>query len=456
MLITCRHKQKQVDLSVPFRTSGLAGGAKLELVLRSNTPSAVQIALQIPQPEAREIPGGRLIKKFPSDLTLWQLMRQFESGEANAGKNINITARGYANTTSGSGQLHYETPVLNIMGREFSTFQDFQKTLAQLGHNSGNVLIRLAYKRTGQTLFEAMEEISSHFNEAEKSSDKDKEMTQGTEEGQSQDDTTVADAAPESAIAQQASSQPTPTASPPSEKRTVLEEPPTVTAHTQKDPYQPVNVFLAPTGSTPAAALVPTSETDFTPTVAHAQLHQTRLLESSRNKRLPSDKELEEKAAAEQARIASIKSVLVKIRFPDNTSSEWQVSPNETGAFLYEAVRHVMADATQMFHLVLPGSKDIIKDNNGTSHNLVKAYKLSGRVLVNLVWEDSVPAATRKQPFLKANVAKQGQAVKVPDLPSAVDEVEAGPAKKDEKKEERKEKGDGTKKIPKWLKLGKK
>jgi tether containing UBX domain for GLUT4 len=266
----------------------------------------------------------------------------------------------------------------------------------------------------------------------------------------------MADAAPESAIAQQASSQPTPTASPPSEKRTVLEEPPTVTAHTQKDPYQPVNVFLAPTGSTPAAALVPTSETDFTPTVAHAQLHQTRLLESSRNKRLPSDKELEEKAAAEQARIASIKSVLVKIRFPDNTSSEWQVSPNETGAFLYEAVRHVMADATQMFHLVLPGSKDIIKDNNGTSHNLVKAYKLSGRVLVNLVWEDSVPAATRKQPFLKANVAKQGQAVKVPDLPSAVDEVEAGPAKKDEKKEERKEKGDGTKKIPKWLKLGKK
>lgn len=387
-------------------------------------------------------------------------MRQFESGEANAGKNINITARGYASTTSGSGQLYYETPVLNIMGREFSGFQEFQKTLAQLGHNSGNVLIRLGYKRTEKTLFEAMEEISTYFKDGEEEKEAEKKADEAKHEPEKEDqrpeDTAMTDGVPEAAEMQQNStSSQTPAAVQLAEEEAPQENA-NISSPTPQDPYQPVNVFLAPTGSTPAAALVPAAETDFTPTVAHAQLHQARLLESSRNKRLLSDKELEEKAAAEEARIASIKFVLVKVRFPDNTSSEWQVSPSETGAFLYEAVRHVMADPSQKFHLVLPGGKDIIKDNSGPGHNLVKAYKLSGRVLVNLVWEDSVPAAVRKQPFLKANVAQQGQAVKVPDLPKVDDEPVAGPSKDEVKKEEKKEKSDGIKKIPKWLKLGKK
>ncbi|KHN94146.1 GLUT4 regulating protein TUG [Metarhizium album ARSEF 1941] len=458
-----KHKQKQVDLSLPFRTSGLAAGAKLELVLRSNTPSAVQIALQIPQPEAKEIPGGRLIKKFPSDMTLWKVMRQFESGEASAGKNVNITARGYANTTSGSGQLYYETPVLNIMGREFSTFPEFQKTLFQLGHNSGNVLIRLGYKKTEQTLVEAMDMISSFFKDQDEDAKQGEAKAEAKTEAkevhqpqQDQQDTSMADGVPEPAVPQEdpsQSNQPALSAAP------VEQEAPrdngASPSSTSQDSYQPVNVFLAPTGATPAAALVPASETDFIPTAAHAQLHQARLLESTRNKRLLSDKELEEKAAAQEARIASIKSILVRVRFPDNTSSEWQVSPSATGAFLYQAVRHVMADATQQFHLVLPGGKDIIKDDGGENHNLVKSYKLSGRVLVNLVWEDSVPAHVRKQPFLRANVARQGQAVKVPDLPAVDDAPEPGPTKEAAKLEDKKDKGDGTK-IPKWFKLGKK
>lgn len=456
-----KHKQKQVDLSVPFRTSGLTGGAKLELVQRSSTPSAVQIALQIPQPEAREIPGGRLIKKFPSDLTLWKVMRQFESGEASAGKNINITARGFANTSSGSGQLYYETPVLNIMGREFSTFADFQKTLAQLGHNSGNVLIRLGFKRTEQTLFEAMEQISQSFKETESLNQvADPKAETTAQEGLSTDgprqDTTMGREASEPTETEAASQHDASTAPMNLETPENIEDNvDTATSSASQDPYRPVNVFLAPRGATPAAALVPASESDFTPTVTHAQLHQARLLESSRNKRLPSDKELQEKAAAEEARVASISSVLVKIRFPDNTSSEWQIGPSETGAFLYEAVRRVMADPRQKFHLVLSGSKTVIKDNSSQAHNLVKVYKLTGRVLVNLVWEDTVPASIRKQPFLKANVVKQGQEMKVPDFPQAQEGSRDIVVKQDTKRD-KEETGDGIKKIPKWLKLGKK
>ncbi|KAG5929721.1 hypothetical protein E4U42_004880 [Claviceps africana] len=470
-----KHKQKQVDLSVPFRTSGLAGGAKLELVQRSNTPSAVQIALQVPQPEAREIPGGRLIQKFPSDLTLWKVLRQFESGEASAGKNINITARGFASTSSGSGQLYYETPVLNIMGREFSTFADFQKTLAQLGHHSGNVLIRLAFRRTEQTLLEAMDQISQFFREVESqdpaaNSGADTTKHEGlTAEEPREDAAMGGEVTPEEAQAAEeadAASRPAAGAStavvPPANEDAVPDAPDAMDDSTgspsPEDPYQPVNVFLAPTGTTPAAALVPASESDFTPTVAHAQMHQARLLQSSRNKRLPSDKELQDRAAAEEARVASIRSVLVKIRFPDNTSSEWQAAPTATGAFLYEAVRHVMADASQNFHLLLPGSKTLIRDNDTQAHNLVKTYKFSSRVLVNLVWDDGVPESVRRQPFLRTHVAQRGREVRVPDLAPQVDDKAPRPVavKQDGHEEKREKGGEGVNKIPKWLRLAKK
>jgi tether containing UBX domain for GLUT4 len=405
------------------------------------------VALQLPQPEAKEVPGGRLIRKFPSDLTLWKILRQFESTDANAGKNINITARGVAQTangglSSGSGQLYYETPVLNILGREFAALTDFQKTLSQLGHNSGNVLIRLTFKKTEQTLFDTMEQISQFFKETEPPVPAEVSVPEQPQES----DTPMANA-PETAT----KDEPTEHQAPPDQK-TVAEE----SATTGRDEYEPVNVFLAPSGNTPAAALAPPDETDYTPTIAHAQLHQSRLQNSSRNKRLLSDKELEEKAAEEEARISAINSVLVKVRFPDNTSSDWEIDHSATGAFLYSAVRHVMARPEQPFHLVLPGSKNVIKDDSSPRHNLIHVYKLTGRVLVSLVWEDSVPASQRRLPFLQSNVAKQGQEIKVPEPPKAeADNTATNVAPPSSNDKEDQPKKDG-KKMPKWLKLGKK
>lgn len=414
----------------------------------------MQIGLQLPHPEAKEVPGGRLIKKLPSDLTLWGVLRQLESGDASAGRNINITARGVARTSggaaSGAGQLYYETPILNIMGRDYTTFEDFQKTLAQLGHNSGSVLVRLTFKTTDQTLFEAMESISQFFNDTREepsAAAPQKEASAAAEEAQPEqalDDAPVVDATP-------------------GPEETVEATPVVASPSESKDPYEPVSVYLAPSNSTPAAALTPAQESDFTPTVAHAKLHQSQLQQNSRNKRLLSDKELEEKAADEQARVAAIKSVLVKVRFPDQTSSEWHIDHNSTGAFLYGAVRHVMADPALPFHLVLPGGssssstgKNTIKDDAGPKHRLIAGYKLQGRVLINLVWDDEVPPAKRKLPFLSATVARQGQAIKVPELPEYETEEATVPAPQGESSEPKKS-GDGKSgKVPKWLKLGKK
>ncbi|KAF5623200.1 UBX domain protein [Fusarium sp. NRRL 52700] len=462
-----KYRQKTVDLSVPFRTSGLSPGAKLELVQKSKTPSAIQVALQVPQPEGREIPGGRLIQKFPSDLTIWKVLRQFESGEASNGRNINITGRGIAqmsgDTGSGSGQLYYETPVLNIMGRELSTFVDFQKTLSQLGYNSGSVLIRLDYRKTDKTLYDAMTEIGQFFKDtededlkaespaakveiaAEQGARKPEEQVQRETQDSEMTDNQVEQTRGPAPVQQETG------------PKSANEDNMDIDSCQPGNPLAPINVFLAPSGSTPAAALAPATDADFAPTIAHAQLHQARLQGNSRNKRLLSDHELEEKAAAETARINAIKSVLVKVRFPDNTSSDWEVSPSHSGHFLYDAVRHVMAHNNHPFHLVLPGTKIVIKDDPSPSNGLMQAYKLSGRTLINLVWDDAVPSAVRKEPFLKANIAQKGQQIKVPEIIASNDQEEEAPVTRPAQTEKGEGSGEKTgKKIPKWLKLGKK
>ncbi|KFA81734.1 hypothetical protein S40288_05987 [Stachybotrys chartarum IBT 40288] len=139
-----------------------------------------------------------------------------------------------------------------------------------------------------------------------------------------------------------------------------------------KDPYKPVSMFLAPSGTTPAAILAPANEPDHTRQSPTHSFSKARLLEHTRNRRLLSDKELEEKSAAEEAKIVALKSTIVKVRFPDNTSSDWDINHSETGAFLYEAVRHVMADSSQSFRLFLLGGKTVIKDDSSTSNTLIR------------------------------------------------------------------------------------
>ncbi|KAM0329888.1 hypothetical protein ACHAQA_004053 [Verticillium albo-atrum] len=459
-----KHKQKQVDLSVLWRQAGLIPGAKLELVQKSNTPSAVSVALQLPAPESNATPNGRVVDKFPSDISVWKVLRQFETRVSSQGKNLNLTARGVAQTAAGgqtgSGQLFYETPVLNIMGRELASFVDFQKTLSQLGYNSGSVLMRLSFRKTDKTLFESMTEISQFFADVE-AEEKEAAAVPAAKtaapEPAAQPESAVAaagDAAATQAAAPEAAQVPESASNqgvPPSGD--AMEVDSTSTA-LPSDPLQPVGVFQAPTGTTIAAALVPMSETDFTPSIQQAQLHQARLLQSSHNKRLPSDKELEEKAQAEEAKLASVTSVPVKVRFPDNTSAQWVFGPEATGSILYDAVRSVMAHGGQKFRLVLPGGKDIVKDSNGPNTLLIHDYKMTRSVLVNLVWDDSVPSDVRKHPFLKGSVAQRATAVKVPDLPKEQD-ADEGTKVVPSSKPEGSDRGDGGagKKLPKWLKL---
>lgn len=369
---------------------------------------------------------------------------------------MNFTQRGVPQTSNGvqagSGQLYYECPAIVIMGREISSLQDFQKTLSQLGVNSGSVLMQLAFKKTDKTLDETMKDIEQFFQEAGMETIKKEEpqtVPSGTESttapsaetpaGPSTDASTLSGSANTQETLQPSSEPSAP-------------EPMEVDSQVPADPLQPVNVYSAPTG-TSAVPLEPDSV--YVPTIAHAQLHQQRLQASGQNKRLLSDRELEDRAAAQEAKLAAIKSVDIKGRFPDQTSVEWRFGPDATGATLHKAVRLVMANDTAKFKLVLPGGKGYILDEDSPQHRLIKSYQLEGRVLINIVWDDSVPPEVRKQPFLKGSVASEAKEYKPPPVPEGEEEEEEKKPVALAKTESKPSgSGDGGgKKLPKWLKL---
>ena len=111
--------------------------------------------------------------KFASSTSLWQILRSFES--ANAGglnSQKNFTGRGVPSMVSGNsgaGRLYYEEPVLRIMGREYSSLTDLQKSLGQLGFNGGSVLLHLSFRASEVPLEQAQEEIEDYFRSLEES-----------------------------------------------------------------------------------------------------------------------------------------------------------------------------------------------------------------------------------------------------------------------------------------------
>ncbi|KAK3329392.1 GLUT4 regulating protein TUG-domain-containing protein [Apodospora peruviana] len=433
-----KHKQKIVDLSGPFRTSGLSPGAKLELVRKSTSPSVINIAL--------DVNGRRLTKKLPNDMTLWQVMRQFETGE----KDVNITGRASPKITdgsqSGSGQLYYEAPVFNIMGRDYTALEDLQKTLSQCGVNSGSIALRVSFLSTDKSLYDAMNEIGQYLDGVEPRQTKPNDsgvasqsagaMTAPTvaaapaAEEAKREDAPIQEATDAGATVSATDKADTPNTAPPAESNEVgdlmdIDQPPSTT--TPADGHlQLTSVFSAPTSSTPAATRVRVEDSVYEPTIAHAQLRQQQLLARAQNTRLKSDEELAAEAAQEAEKLAKITKVEVKVRFPDQTSAQWDIHPANTGATLYAAIRDIMLYPSQPFKLVMSVTKITIQERS--DKRLVADYRLKGRELLNLVWEDAASEEARKAPFLKSSVASRAQAIVVPDVPESVPNIDESSA----------------------------
>jgi tether containing UBX domain for GLUT4 len=376
------------------------------------------------------------------------------------------------NGASGTGRIFYEMPVLNVMGRAFSNFGDLQKTLAQLGFNGGNTMVRLDFKKTEQPLEEAMAEIGQYFREEEApqalsneepSDAGPKELDTITdaiarmpsaEPNQSEDvDMTSVDAS------EGTSADPTPypelvgDASLPTTSVTPSKRP---APETKDEPVlgpdqRPLSVFSPPSNDTPRAALAPHNEQDFEPTIAHAKLHQSRLQNNTQNKRLLSDAETERLEAEKAAKLASTKEVSIKIRFPDQSTIVSAFNAQETCAHLYTFVTGVIVAEDQPFKLVWTnkGPQTVPRDEK---KQLIKDLGFEGRMLINFVWQDEASETARRAPTLKPQYVESAKEVTVPEPPPAPREDDEKPAGDKGKMKESDGSGGGKPKaLPKWL-----
>ncbi|KAJ5143638.1 uncharacterized protein N7515_002425 [Penicillium bovifimosum] len=455
-----KHNRKQLDLSLSFRLSGLSSGAKLELVQLSRSPSVVTVGLQLPESEARGAPNGRILDKFPSTTTLWLVLRKFEAGVAGSGPARNFTSRAVPSADGDvAGRLYYETPVLQIMEREISSFTDLQKTLAQLGFNSGSVLIRLSFRRTEEPIEEAMAKIGEFF----KSSEDETPSAQAPNAAPAA--TPAASAIEEPVPVPQSSSALQPGSSNVSAAADEAAPPLPVpeSAAPTIDPGRHITVFSPPSEDTPSSARIAYNESDYIPTIEHAKLHQRLLNESSRPKRLPTDAEIAAKAEAEAARKAAIHEVDVKIRFPDQSQVVAKFGPSDTGQSLYDFVRGCLAPpfASEKFNITVHGVSrsqhpSIIPVSD--KKRLIKDLGLAGRVLVNFSWADTAASFVheRRAETLRPELRSQAQQLKVEQLPELRDEEDvSGPSQQGPSKAQG-DKPSGARKpgsMPKWLKL---
>lgn len=451
-LTSNRNNNKPVDLSRLFRQTGLTSGAKLELVAASRTPTAITVALQIPESLASGIPNGRMIDKFATNTTIWKILRHFEDTKE---RNLNFTGRGAAQIAignSGAGRVCYEMPTVHAMNRELSTFGDLQKTLAQLGLSGGNCLLKLAFKQTDQPLEEAMQEIQRYFKE-----EGPKGVSASSSEPIKEEQEPVADETV-STLAEEASGSRKEDVEMTLESVPVREEadaPKTVAIGASQ---RPVIVYNPPSADMPRAALQPHNENDYEPSIAHAKLHQSRLLNNSQNKRLLSDAETEQLEKEKAEKLSGATKVSIKIRFPDQSQILSSFNAQESGLDLYNYVTEAVVAEIPPFKLVYNNNKGqpqtVPRDEKKL---LIKHLGLSGAVLVNFHWEDQASVDIRKQPILKPLLLESAQEVKVPEV-AAVEttEEEAGPSVIDKGKGKETSGGGAKKGLPKWFTAGKK
>ena len=458
-----------------MRLSGLTSGAKLQVTVLSRSPSVVSVALQLPDSE----PGAqnRLTGKFPSTTTLWLLLRHFESGLTDSEPRRNFTARGIPQTeigASGSGRLFYETPVIQVMGRELASFTDLQKSLAQLGYNNGSVLLRLGFRRTESPLEEGIAEIDRYFKSAE---------------GEQTEDTKSASAAKAEFAPSTSGSfpplndderPPHSDSSSPSQTQLPHQQPAAMVSfqspqgdETQARPEsgalasdalltsdqsttgpgeRPISVFAPSSASTPAASRQVFNEKDYEPTIAHAKLHQARLATSSINKRLPTDAELAVQAETQAKRNAAAKVVDIKVRFPDQMQVISKFKNLDTSTTLYDFVKGLMQKENEPFSLNFSSAQGTRSVPKADNVKLMGDLGMAGRVLVNVVWEAGASSEVRGGSVLKPEFQEQAKQIEVKEVESVETEEkmnETVEGKGKQKDEGRERKGG----VPRWLKL---
>ena len=404
----------------------------------SRSPAVISVALQLPESEG----SRRLTEKFPSTTSLWAILRVLETREK-----LNFTERGVPSAQQGAGRLFYETPQLVVLNREMASFADMQRTLAQIGVNSGNVLIRLGFRVTEQPLEEAMGEISRYFKDAA-------DPVVNPAAGPNAAEKTVeapAASQPSTSPAPKPASAPEPqeASSPPEvPAQTDSANPASTTAPPEPQPSAGgLSVYLPAAAPAPAAAAQPLDAADYVPTLEHAHSHQARLQRDARNRRLPSDRELAAARAERRRSRGAVDSVRVRIRLPDGALLEREFARGSGGpagegeegpvaADVYALARRCLRRPDAPFDIryypdaeagaaavtrALPDSAalsllddddDVTPPDRGEAAE-GKGLGWRGNVLVSLAWGAGADGDAVRGPMLREDVRRGARALEV-------------------------------------------
>lgn len=431
--------------------SGLPSGARLELIFLSRSPSVIAVALQLPDSERQGPSDNRLVEKFPSSTTLWHILRRFESGPF--GSSRNFTAKGAPKIDSdgtGAGRLYHEAPSIETMGREFSSFTDLQKTLAQLGFNTGSVAFRLKFHISDTPLEEAMEQIEGYFKSVE---NEDHEKDSPSKIIQPALNTSSASSPEKVTNLPEAEQESIPDLENSSSERQTQSNLPTEAEPITAGLNQPlISVIAPPKSSTPHAALQEWNEKDYVPSTEDALRHQARLSKSGRNQRLKADSEIVAEKKAQKEKASNVKEVEIKVRFPDQYCVVCKFSDVDTAISLYNFVKGLLENESEPFLLnfsATNGPKTIPREE-------VKligpdGLDMKGRLLVNVIWDQGASSQAREGKFLRADLKAQAKEIEIPQIQEK--EIEGGQTHSSTPGPTQSGNGKGKGKgFPKWFK----
>ena len=393
----------------------------------------VTVALQVPAGLAADGLASRLINKFSSTVSLWQILRTFESGNVDgSSRTWNFTEQ---SVKGPSRSDVYAFPKIHAMGRDYTTIEDLQKSLSQLGFNDGSVLLKLDLVSTTKSVQEARKEMEQYFTNTEPSTSTHElaipSLTDTTNE-----------------------QSPTEAITPTSNTTTSQPQPTEATSSTSTIASRPTIVYRPPTSSTPKAALIEPQDSDFEPTIDLMKQHQSSIQSATRNKRLPTDAELAAAASASAAKTAAVRSIDIKIVFPDQSSVLAPFTHEDTTKDLYTYVRNLLARPQESFGLNYASAKGLVPLNESDNKKLISDFGFVGRVLVRVSWGAEVGLDARRGPSLKDDVVKIAREIETTTIAGAESPQES--SSRDVAKDEKggkKSAGGGSSKVPKWLKL---
>ncbi|KAG0125760.1 GLUT4 regulating protein TUG-domain-containing protein [Tuber indicum] len=407
-----------LDLSLQIRLTNLSPGAKLDLVPAKNRDAPITIVLRAQEADGRPI--QEFTDMFTASSTIWEIMRKLEAKgpHTNNDPAINITERAAPSGTSGSGRLHYVMPVARVMNREVSGFRELQQTLSDFGIRSGRQLVTLRYRETDIPFEAALDEITGFSAPREKATEAEVqggESSKGAEgEKRKAEAGLIMFDAPEDPDKQGDTGgsnamevdKPMEGSSDALETEGGLPEPP-------NSDKPVVSVFRPSQSNTLAATQIDVPDKAYEVGITEAKLIQANIKKETIGKRLPSDREIEERKAAALAEAEKVERVVIKVRFPDGYTSEQNFEKTHTSQDLYDAVRGTLRHPNEPFLLRIPPRETLPQ----APKRLTTDLKLRTGATVHLVWGPDVSAKAKKELALKDEFIKNSTALPTPEEP---------------------------------------